>query len=85
MSRRTTTLLAALVMVCGASAAAAPTTAYGRPAGQHISTDRAAGPHNGRIFFSTGFLVAFPEYDGSAQVYSVRADGSHLKQLTHVP
>src|SRR4051812_30500207 len=86
MSRRTTTLLAALVMVCGASAAAAPTTAYGRPAGHQVSSDRAPGPRNGRIFFSTGFL--FPNPDPAAaipQVYSVRPDGSGLRALTHVP
>jgi Tol biopolymer transport system component len=85
MSTRRTTLLAALVMVCGASALAAPTTAYGRPAGHHISTDRAPGLHNGRIFFSTGYLFPDPDPAGATpQVYSVRPDGSGLRALTHV-
>jgi Tol biopolymer transport system component len=86
MSRRTTALVAAaLAVVCGASTVAGPPPASGRPASHVGSSERKAGPDNGRIFFSTGFLVAFPEYDGSAQVYSVRANGSDLKQLTHVP
>src|SRR3954447_4963373 len=86
MSTRRTTLLAALVMVCGASALAAPTTAYGRPAGHHILTDRAPGLHNGRIFFSTVSLAPAPDPAGATpQVYSVRPDGFGLRALTHVP
>ena len=83
MSRRRTTLLAALVMVCGASALAAPTTAYGRPAG-HAHLDRSSGGTTQRPDLLLDRLPdRFPEYDGSAQVYSVRADGSDLEQLTH--
>jgi Tol biopolymer transport system component len=45
---------------------------------------RAAFPgHNGRIFFDTlwGVFNGAP----SSQIYSVRADGSHLHRLTHEP
>jgi Tol biopolymer transport system component len=45
----------------------------------------ASGPENGRIFFSTGFILPNPDTLGvTGQVYSMRADGSDLRQLTHV-
>ncbi|HEX5086537.1 MAG TPA: hypothetical protein VFV89_01945 [Nocardioides sp.] len=68
-----TALLLAVGVMAGTGAAA---TAAQRGAG---------GPENGRIFFSVGFLLPNPETLGATgQVYSMRADGSGLRQLTHV-
>jgi TolB protein len=81
-SSRTSMIVAALAVVCAASTWAGPTSAA-PPPNRPDAVPRAAA--NGRVFFSSGFLVVFPEYDGSAQVYSVRPNGSDLQQLTHVP
>ena len=37
------------------------------------------------IAFSTGFILNFPDTDNPSQVVTVRPDGTHEKQLTHVP
>jgi TolB protein len=72
-------------------AAAALLLAYGAIAGTGASaTDAHQGghePRNGRILFSTGFLLPNPDPVGPTppQVFSMRPDGSGLRQLTHVP
>jgi TolB protein len=68
----------ALLVACGTLAGSGGTaTGAAHPA--------EAGPQNGRIFFSTGFLFPNPDPAGTTpQVYSVLPDGSDLRQLTHV-
>jgi len=37
------------------------------------------------VAFSSGFILADPDLDHPSQVFTVRPDGSRLRQLTHVP
>ena len=46
---------------------------------------QAAGPGPGLIAFSSGFILPDPDLGGPSQVYTVRPDGTQLRQLTHVP
>src|SRR3954469_19169273 len=39
----------------------------------------------GLIAFSSGFILNDPDVENPSQVYTVRPDGSQLRQLTHVP
>jgi TolB protein len=41
-------------------------------------------PRNGRIAYSTGFLLPDPDLSGHSQVFTVSPDGSDVRQLTHV-
>jgi Tol biopolymer transport system component len=64
--------LLAAVLLSPMAAASAPTYAastYGGPV----------------IAFSTGFILNFPDTDNPSQVVTVRPDGTHERQLTHVP
>ena len=76
--RRMTGAAATLLL---ASGVAAGTESSATGADHHGGS----GPVNGRIFFSTGFILPNPDTVGTTpQVYSVRPDGSALRQLTHV-
>jgi Tol biopolymer transport system component len=44
-----------------------------------------SGSSQGLIAFSSGFILNDPDVENPSQVYTVRPDGSHLRQLTHVP
>ena len=44
-----------------------------------------AGPGQELIAFSSGFILADPDLEQPSQVYTVWPDGTHLRQLTHVP
>ena len=89
MNHRTRTLLAGVALACGIAVAATPPVSgagSGAATGAtHAARVTAAAPRNGRIFFSTGFILPQPDLSGNWQVYSVRPDGSDLEQLTHVP
>src|SRR4051794_11400922 len=76
--RTMTAVGAALLLAYGAI------TGAGAPA-SGADHGRATLPDNGRIFFSSGFLLPNPDPLGSTpQVFSMRPDGSHVRQLTHV-
>jgi Tol biopolymer transport system component len=49
------------------------------------ATRAPAVPANGRIVFSSGYILVNEDYSQPSQVFSVRPDGSELRQLTHVP
>ncbi len=78
-----------LATVCGATVAGGSVTAAATGTGHHAGRAAAresVGPRNGRIFFATGFAVPpFPDTSGNWQIYSMRKDGSDIRQLTHVP
>jgi Tol biopolymer transport system component len=40
---------------------------------------------NGRIAFSTGFILPYPDLSGHSQVFTVNPDGTDDRRLTHVP
>lgn len=63
-------------------AAAPVVVATGSPTPAATGSGHAA---NGRIVFSDSFMLSPQDLEAPSQVYSVRADGSHLRQLTHVP
>jgi len=51
-----------------------------------VSTSAASSTvRNGRIAFSTGFILVNPETGGNSQVFTVNPDGSGQRQLTQVP
>jgi Tol biopolymer transport system component len=52
-------------------------------AGPVASGSAASG--RGLIAFSSGFILIDPDVDNPSQVFTVRPDGSELRQLTHVP
>jgi Tol biopolymer transport system component len=85
---RTSALLGAALLAAIALALPLPAGAHRPPRHQVRASQResaGATPRNGRIFFSTGFVLPNPDLSGNWQVYSVRPDGSRLRQLTHVP
>lgn len=87
MRRKSTVMAAAtLALTVGGAAVAdgqAASARGGAASGSHSA------PPTGRLYFSTGGLAPSaggdPNYVGTPQVYSVRPDGSRLRQLTHVP
>lgn len=44
-----------------------------------------AAVHNGLIYYSTGVLLPDPDLSVPSQVWSIGPDGTHKRQLTHVP
>jgi Tol biopolymer transport system component len=70
--------------MAGASAAPARTANHAglQVASRGSSADRVT---NGRIAFSTGFILPDPDLSGHSQVFTVNPDGSGERQLTHVP
>jgi Tol biopolymer transport system component len=44
-----------------------------------------SGSSRGLIAFSSGFILIDPDVENPSQVFTVRPDGSQLRQLTHVP
>lgn len=86
-SRATIRLAGALAVACSAAMlATSPAPAAGRGETGHVVKAATGGtPRNGRIFFSTGFILPNPDLVGDEQVYSIRPDGSHLRPLTQVP
>jgi TolB protein len=43
-----------------------------------------APPQNGRIVYSVGAILPQPDLKASSQIWSVRPDGTHNRQLTHL-
>jgi TolB protein len=80
----------AAAMALGLSAVATPQVLAGtaRGAADAPATTAATGPGhsaNGRIVFSSSFMLVGEDPTQPSQVFSVRPDGSHLRQLTNVP
>jgi Tol biopolymer transport system component len=74
--------LASAALVGGLTLGGAPpsTSAGGAPGHAPApATDR------GLIAFSSGFILFDPDLSAPSQVFTVRPDGSGLRQLTHVP
>lgn len=77
VTRSRRTVVAAALAACALLPPAALTAAPAQ-AGDGART-------NGRIAFSTGVVLSDSGDTGSAQVFTVRPDGSGARQLTHVP
>lgn len=73
----TSRLARLLLAAAGAAALAIPTST--------VAASATGYPDNGRIAFSTGFLLINPDLNGHSQVFTVNPDGSDARQLTHVP
>ena len=43
-----------------------------------------AAPANGRIVYSVGAILPDPDLSAASQIWSVRPDGTHKRQLTHL-
>ncbi len=69
----------------GAAARPAGDTSVVRDAALHRAASVAPGAQNGRIAFSTGFILVDPDLRAHGQVYTVNPDGTRVRQLTHVP
>src|SRR4051794_17735045 len=57
----------------------------GSVAPEASGASEASGPGPGVIAFSSGYILADPDLGQPSQVYTVRPDGTNLRQLTHVP
>jgi Tol biopolymer transport system component len=85
-ARGVTVCAAAAVALLGSQFAAADAHSTGpfggakAPAAAHSSTVR-----NGRIAFSTGFIFANPDLSTHSQIFTVKPDGSDVRQLTATP
>ncbi len=58
------------------------------PAGQTAKGAPRAGvvsAVNGRIAFSTGFILVDPDLSGHSQIFTINPDGTGVQKLTHVP
>ena len=87
---KVTSVLAVGVLLFGALSSEAVASPAARPGagsahGAAASPSSAHSSQSGMIVFSSGFILNGPDTDNPSQVFSVRPDGSHVRQLTHVP
>jgi Tol biopolymer transport system component len=72
-------------LTTGAAAQPAADTSAVRDATFHRAASVPRAAQNGRIAFSTGFILVDPDLRARGQVYTVNPDGTRTRQLTHVP
>jgi Tol biopolymer transport system component len=74
-------LAGAAALLPGGAATSSTAGVSGAPVG-HVSAPK---PLAGLITYSSGFILSFPDLGSPSQVFTIRPDGSHNRQLTHVP